>query len=126
MSICIDYKDTINIVETSIDEYSTESIKSNNEVKALFSSTTGWSHSSNQDSIISDAHVYIDPKNAFVVSSLNRLEGMLVIASPFGGNTRDSWYRIIGVKVGQDKLLDNNIDNIRLDLKKSTEIYSVS
>ena len=126
MSVCLNYKDAISIIETNINEYASETIKEIHEVKALFSQTTGWSHGSNQDSITSAAHAYVDINNQFILNSLNRLEGMLVISNPLGGDTRDAWYRITNVVVGQDKLLANKVDNIRINLKKSTEIYSVS
>jgi len=123
MSIRLDYKDEVTIVETEINEYNSESIKSENIVPALFLQKTGFSHGSNQESITSDATVYVDPTNDFVISNFNRLEGMLLKANLFDSPESITWYRIASVEVAQDKLLCNDIDNIYLSLNKSTEIH---
>ena len=124
----IDYKDTISIVETTLssDGYATEIIKSLNEVSALFITAIGQQQGGHQNSITSTAEVYIDPTNEFVMNNYFRLEGMLIIANPFGDDTAASWYRIDQVTIGQDKLLSNQIDNISCALSKSTEIKYVS
>ena len=51
---------------------------------------------------------------------------MLVIANPFGSDDGDAWYKIIDVRIGRDALLSNQIDNILVSLKKTTEIVGVS
>lgn len=122
MSICLNYKDNISIVVPKYDKYGSESIDEIHETKALFIQNTGWSHSANNSNIDSNATLYVDPKDEFVQENSNRLEGMMVIANPFGFEQSQSWYRIIDVNVNQDKLLCNQIDNIALSLKKSTEI----
>lgn len=124
--IGLDYKDTVSLVDPVIDEYGAEKIGRIETVPALFIQRTGWSHQNNQDAIDSDAEIYIDINDEFVADNYYRLEEMLVIANPFGASNSDSWYRIIGVTVGQDKLLGNDIDNVRLDLKKTTELPYVS
>lgn len=124
--IGLDYKDTISLVDPVIDEYGAEKIGRIETVNALFIQRTASSHVSNQDQIDSDAEIYIDIENDFVADNFYRLEEMLVIANPFGASSADSWYKIISVTVGQDKLLGNDIDNVRLDLKKTTEIPYVS
>ena len=122
MSVSLNYKDTITIIDQSYDGYGDETIDSQAIVKSLFLQSTGQSHIDNVDSINTSAHAYIDPKNAFVLTNANRLEGMSVIANPFGAEETESWYKIIRVVVGMDKLLCNKIDNIHIYLKKSTEI----
>lgn len=124
--IYLNYKDVVSLVDTVIDDYGAERVGTITEVPALYIQNTGWSHANNQTNVDSDGEIYIDPENAVVIANFYRLEDMLVIANPFGSDRKDAWYRIIGVTVAQDKLLTNGIDNIRLQLKKTTEIISVS
>lgn len=126
MSICLDYKDTVQLVLPVIDSYGSEKIGQVETVNCLFISNTGWSHSNNQNAITSDAELYIDPSHWFVQENYNRLEEMLVIASRFGSDSGESWYKITNVVVAEDKLLCNEIDNIKIGLKKTTEIQYVS
>jgi hypothetical protein len=120
------YPDIVRIVDAEYDGYGDESIESEAQVEALFMQTTGMSHSSNVDILNSDAHVYVNPNNAFVKDNFIRLEGMLLYANPFGSAEKDAWYKITTVRVGQDKLLGNQIDNIHLYLSKSVGIEDVS
>lgn len=122
MSVCIDYKDTITIIEQEYDKYGSESIKDSHIVDCLFMQNTGWSHSNNSTEINSDASLLIDPNSTFVKENANRLEGMLVVANLFGYESSESWYRITNVSVNQDKLLCNEIDNIAVSLKKTESI----
>jgi len=124
--IGLDYKDSVSLVDPVIDSYGAEQIGQVETVPALFIQNTGWSHSANETNVTSDGEIYIDPTHWFVELNAYRLEDMLVIANPFGSASSDAWYRIIDVTVGQDKLLSNSIDNIKLELKKTTEIPYVS
>lgn len=124
--IGLTYKDTISLVDPVIDEYGTEKIGQVETVPALFIQRTGYNHASNQDAITSDAEIYIDPTHWFVIENAYRLEELLVIANPFSGTEADAWYRIQDVVVGQDKLLSNGIDNVKLELKKTTGLDYVS
>lgn len=124
--IGLDYLDTIYLVDPVLDEYGNEKIGQVETVPALFIQNTGWSHQNNQDAIDSSGEIYIDPTHWFVEENAYRLEELLVIANPFGASNADSWYRIIDVTVGQDKLLGNEIDNVRLELKKTAELKYVS
>lgn len=126
MTVCINYRDKITIVEPMIDGNATEYIKQEVEVPALFFSNTGYSRTTNHGQIDSDAYAYIDSNNQFVRDHWNRLEEMLVVFTPFGGPSSRAWYRIIDVQIGQGKLLTNDIDNIVVRLKKSTKIDYVS
>lgn len=123
--IGLEYKDSIQLVKPVIDEYGSEKIGEIETVPALFIQNTGWTHQSNQEAINANSIIYIDPSNDFVLENFNRLEEMLVIANPFSALDSDSWYKVIDVTVGQDKLLTNQIDNIRLELKKTVEIEYV-
>lgn len=124
----LEYLDTVQLVKMKLssDGYATEVVSSIHEVPALFMVNTGRTRGGNQVAVTSDATMYVDPNNATVQDLFTRLEGMLVIARPFGVARPEAWYRIESVVVGQDKLLDNEIDNIECFLKKSTEIPYVS
>lgn len=128
MSDLIEYKDTVQLVKpvVSTDGYATEVVGEIESVSALFIENTGWSHGSNQAVIDSDAECYIDPTNSFVLENKFRLEGYMLIANPFDGDEEEAWYRVTTVRVGQDKLLGNHVDNVLLMLKKTTEIPYVS
>lgn len=122
MSICLEYKDTVRLVLPQVDGYGTETVDDEEDVGAIFGQNTGWAHGSNQTAVTSDAFCYIDPANQFVRDHFNRLEGMLIVAELFGVDDSEAWYRVIDVSVGRDSLLCNEIDNILLGLKKTTEI----
>lgn len=124
--IGLDYKDSVQLVDPVIDSYGAEKIGQVETVPALFIQGTGWQHAQNQTAVTSDGIIYIDPEHWFVIANTYRLEDMLVIANPFGSPTGDAWFRIVDVIVAQDKLLGNGIDNIRLELKKTTELAYVS
>ena len=122
----LNYKDTVTLVKTEVDEWNRQSIVNEVSVRALFVSNTGFSHSTNQNIINSSAVIYLDIDNQFIKDNWNRLEEMLVIAQPYGDEYSESWYKITSVDVGQDKLLGNKIDNILVSLKKTAEIPYVS
>lgn len=128
MSNPLEYKDTVQLVTytLSTDGYANKVVDEVEDVPALWLANTGWSHGGNQTAIIGDAQVYLDPTNEFVIAHFNRLEGMLIIANPFGEAEEEAWYLIQSVIVGQDKLLGNTIDNIQCTLKKTTGIDYVS
>lgn len=119
--IGLEYKDTIEIYEVVSDGYGDES-GTPHSVPALFLVGTGTNHSNNQDNILADAHAYVDPENEFLKSKAYRIEGMLIKANPFNGPDTEAWYRITMARVGQDKLLTNQIDNIHIYLQKARGI----
>lgn len=110
--------DTVKLVEVSYNGYGTPEVTKATDVKSLFIQRVGALHTDNSDVIMSDAAVYLDPTNASVADNAFRLEGMYIIASPFGQNQKESWYKISNVNVGQRKLLNNAIDNIYCRLEK--------
>ena len=118
----LEYKDTVTIVDTFIDGYGTERAQVQAVVSALFFENTGWSSGGNQIAVESDAGVFVNHKDTFILANHDRLEGMLIIANNLGGSEDEAWYRIIDVVVGQDKLLGNDVYQVILLLKKSTEI----
>lgn len=128
MGVVLDYKDSLQIVSTvlPLDGYGTEIVNEIVDVNGLFISDTGWQHGNFQTGTIADAEVYLDPENEFVVENAYRLEGMYIVSDRFGEDDNLAWYRIIQVIVGEDKLLDNRIDNVNCQLKKSSEVPNVS
>lgn len=126
MSIGLKYTESIELVKPVLDEYGSEKIGTITTVNCLFINRTGTSHGANQDSIISDASLYIDVDDSYVIENHNRLEEFLVKANRFGISDEDAWYKITNVSIGMDKLLDNKIDNIKLSLKKTVGIQYVS
>lgn len=119
--------DTVKLVTTTADMYGDKTVTVLTEVKSLFIQRTSVNHDSNADSIQSDAIVYLDPQNQLVLDNAYRLEGMYIIAQPFGQSQDESWYRITGVSVGQRKLLDNAVDNIHCTLDKIAGLaYGIS
>jgi hypothetical protein len=128
MAIGLDYKDTVQVVKTqkSLDGYGTEVISEIHDVQALFLSNTGWQHGNFRSEVTSDAEVYLDPEDTFVSENAYRLEGMYIVANRFGNDEGLEWYKITQVIVGEDKLLNNEIDNVNCQLKKSSEVPGVS
>lgn len=119
------YPDTVILVDPVIGNSGEEKIGRQETVKCIFGSSTGFGHSANEDLINSDAIAYLDHEDDYVVSENNRLEGMLLIADQ-GEGASDAWYRIIQVNVGKRSLLDNALDNVQVNLKKTGAIGYVS
>jgi len=126
MSVELTYTDSIRLVKPVVDMYGSEKIGDIETVACIFITRTGTNHSNNQDSITTEASLYIDHTNSFVLSNSNRLEEFLVISNRFGSNDGDSWYKIVNVSIGMDKLLNNQVDHIKLSLKKTVGISYVS
>lgn len=128
MAVELDYKDTIQLVSTqlSTDGYGTEVIDEIHDVAGLFIENTGWVHSNFRSELVADAEVYLDPNDDFVIENAYRLEGMYILANRYGGTDALQWYKITQVIVGEDKLLDNQIDNVNCQLKKTSEVPGVS
>lgn len=118
--------DTVKLATTTVDGYGDKAVSVLTEVNSLFIQRSAVEHSGNADGITSDATVYLDPVNTVVLANMYRLEGMYIIAQPFGQATEEAWYRITHVTVGQRKLLDNTIDNIYCSLEKVAGLAYVS
>ena len=123
MSIPLTYQDTIRLVETTSDEYGKEVYSDEATVAAIFEQATGWRHQSNADAMSGDATAFVDPTDEFVLSKFNQLEGMLLIADPFG---LGSWYRVVNVSVSRDTQFANEVNVIQLTLKKTVGITGIS
>lgn len=119
------YTDTIILVDPVTDDYGSEKIGRQETVKCLLGPARSFGQAGNQQVIDADMVMYINPEDTFVKEVNNRIEGMLVITS-LGESASDSWYRITSVNVARRNLLDNSTDNIQCNLKKTTEIQSVS
>lgn len=111
-------QDTVLLATTTSDGYGDKTVTVLTDVKSLFIQRTSASHDENIEGVQSDAAVYLDPKNTTVLANRYRLEGMYIIANPFGQSEEESWYKIVTCNVGQRKLLDNAVDNIYCQLEK--------
>lgn len=117
------YPDTVKLVTTTYDGYGDSTVAELAEVKATFIKRAGVTHLDNADAETSDAAVYLLPTDSNVLAVKDDLEGMYIIADPFGSS---NWYRISSVNIAQRKLLDNAIDNIYCRLEKVAGIAYVS
>lgn len=127
--------DTVRLATTDSDGYGDKTAVALADVKSLFVQRTSYQHANNMEGLASDAAVYLDPSNPVVLENLSRenkdgrigLEGMYIIAQPFGTPVGESWYRIARVNIGQRKLLNNKIDNIYCRLEKVARLpYGIS
>lgn len=118
MNQLLEYKDPLILLETSQDGYGDNTVSHIENLMGLFVQGTSQSQSGATEMIGTDAHVYLDIENPFVRENAFRLEGMYLIANIFGGRENESWYKISRVKVGQRKLLENDINNIHCFLTK--------
>lgn len=118
--------DTVKLAQTSSDMYGDLTVEVLSDVQCLFIQRTSVEQSDNAIGVTSDATIYLDPTNQVVLDNSYRLEGMYIIAQPFGQSQTESWYQISGVQVGQRKLLNNAIDNIHCELVKVAGLAYVS
>lgn len=121
----LSYPDTVILVDPVINDYGSEKIGRQETVKAIVGQVTGYARGANQAQITADSIAYLDPSNSFVLQVVQRLEGMLVITS-LGEDSTDAWYRIETVNVGRRSLTCNDIDNIQVNLKKTSPIGTIS
>lgn len=118
MNRFLTYKDDLTIYETGQDGYGDFSILKEIPVKGLFLQGTSSSFQSDTESIATDAHVYLDIENDFIKQNAFRLEGLFIKCNTLNGLDNESWYRIVSAKVGQRKLLDNELNNVHCRLVK--------
>jgi hypothetical protein len=124
--VCIQYKDTITLVLTEPDEYGTENLVSQSDVKAAIDFNTSYSHGANQDAVDSDAVCALDPQDPFVIANFYRLEEFLVLIDLFNTPERRTWYKVVRVDLPRDTQLCNQIDHVQLSLKKTTPLSGVT
>jgi hypothetical protein len=92
------------------------------DIPCYFLQNTGFAQGANQEAVTSDGICFPDFSNQFIVENFNRLEGMYILAQLFGGEANKSWFKITSVTINRDHLLTNEIDNIELNLKKTTAL----
>lgn len=119
------YKDPIILIETAQDGYGDNTIKNQINLLGLFVQGNSQSNINHTEMLGTDAHVYLDISNDFVIENAYRLEGMYIVANIFNGIEQESWYKIARVKVGQRKLLANNVDNVHCFLTKSEPLQEL-
>lgn len=122
----LNYCDTATFYKVEGNGYNKKIVTSSSEVACLFSQSVGYGHSNNQDFADSDSICYPDPCNAFILANKLRLEGMYVLAPLFDASDDDGWYKITSVTVNKDLLLQNQVGNIELALKKTKKLDLVS
>lgn len=107
------YPDTVQLATITTDGYGDRTITDLTECKAMFIRRKGVAHDNNADGIVSDATVYLDPKNTVVAAKVDsdELEGMYI-------KYRNSWYSVSTARVAERKLLNNAIDNVYCMLDK--------
>lgn len=121
------HKDNIVFVKVTSTGYGNKKVvEEQHDVKATFLQSTGFIHTTNEDILNSDAVVYPNERDAFVIANANRLEGMYVIAALYGADPDKSWYKVTSVTVNRDHLLNNKIDNILVTLKRTEALPGVS
>lgn len=127
MSDYLEYKETITLVKLAVnDDYGYDYIEEQERVPAIIEWNTGHEHANFQDAIVSDAIVYLDPENDYVIENSYRLEEFAVIIDLFDQDQSQAWFKITSATVARDHLLENQIDNVRCTLKKISEITNVS
>jgi len=118
MNQLLDYKDNLLLIETAQDGYGDNSLGHLEVVKGLFLQGTSQNEITYTEMLSTDAHVYLDINNPYVKANAFRLEGMYLVANLYGGKDDESWYKISRCKVGQRKLLENDINNVHCFLTK--------
>jgi hypothetical protein len=118
--------DTVKLATTTVDGYGDKTITVLTSVKALFIQRTSATHNQHIDTVESDATIYLDARNPVVLANAYRLEGMYIIAQPFGQTDGEAWYKIVNMTVGQRKLLNNVVENIHCQLDKIAGLAYVS
>lgn len=116
----IPYSDTVTFTRVVSGRYAnTKTASDQEDVPSTFIQNTGFVRAGFKENVTSDAICFPDPTNPFIVDNVNRLEGMYLLAPLFEAEDDEGWYKVESVTVNRDHLLENNIDNIELNLKKT-------
>ena len=118
MNLPLEYKDPVILIETGQDGYGDNTVIHAEHLKGLFVQGTSQNEANYVEAIGTDAHIYLDINNAYVLANAFRLEGMYIVCNIFNGIEKESWYKIARCKVGQRKLLGNEVNNIHCFLTK--------
>lgn len=121
------YPDTATFVKVSSGGYSNNKVVVSQDcVPVIFLQNTGYTRSNNQDGVDSDAVCFPDPFDPFVTDNHYRLEGMYILAPFFDASDEEGWYKVTRVTVNRDHLLNNQVRNVEILLKKTSRIPGVS
>lgn len=123
----INYQDTATFVKVRPSDYGDKKIvESQDCVPVIFLQDTSFLRTNFQEGVDSDAICYPDPFDPFIVASNYRLEGYYILAPLFDGSDDEGWYKVTKATINRDHLLGNQIDNVELQLKKTSRIAGVS
>lgn len=122
MNLLLEYKDPILLIETAQDGYGDNAISHIEHLNGLFLQGTSQAEAAYVEGISTDAHIYLDIDNPFVRENAFRLEGMYIVANLFGDRESQAWYKIARCKVGQRKLLENDLNNVHCFLTKCSAL----
>lgn len=121
------YNDCATFVEVKSSGYSKNKIPIMHEdVPVIFLQNTGMNRTNYQDGVIADAICFVDPENDFILAKHYRLEGFYVLDPLFDISEEEAWYKVVSVAINRDHLLENEINNIELRLKKAQRVPNVS
>lgn len=112
------YKDPLVLIDTTQNGYGDNTVSHIEHINGLFVQGTSQSQQGATEMLGTDAHAYLDIENPYVQANAFRLEGLYLIANIMGGKENESWYKIRSAKVGQRKLLENDINNVHVFLTK--------
>lgn len=118
MNQLLDYKDDLLLIQTEQDGYGDNTVSHIEPIKGLFIQGTSQSQTNYTEMLGTDAHAYLDISDTYILENAFRLEGMYLVANIFNGSQEESWYKISRCKVGQRKLLGNEVNNIHCFLTK--------
>lgn len=125
MNLLLEYKDPVILINTAQDGWGDNAIGHIEHLNGLFLQGTNQAESNYVEALSCDAHIYLDIENPFVKENAFRLEGMYVVANLYGGIESESWYKIARAKVGQRKLLENDINNVHCFLTKCDALFDL-
>lgn len=117
-NLLLDYKDPLVLIETAQNGWGDNQISHIEHIQGLFVQGNSQAEASYVERLGTDAHAYLDIENPYVLENAFRLEGMYLVCNIFGGKETESWYKIARVKVGQRKLLGNEVNNVHVFLTK--------
>lgn len=117
------YKDRVTFVKVESGEYRNEkTMTEQQDVDCLLIKSDTFVQAGFQENKDTDAVCYVDPSNQFIQDNIADLEGLYILSAIFG----TEWYRVENYSVHKDHLLENEVDNIELTLKKTRAITGVS
>ncbi len=113
-------KDSITLYSYGPNGWGDKTLKDTREINCLFQLGMTQNRNDYVDGLGTDAHVYLNEEDEYVLSQVYRLEGCYVNYSTLGGDEKDNWYKIERVKPGRETLTTNEINCVHCFLTKST------